>query len=99
MYQLNPDVATWSSTLKTNIILADIYDVLTCVNANLMAHATGKAAKNPKPYPRPRKEDPGNERHFGSGALPPDELREWFEEKRAENAGSSTGDHNRNTGT
>ena len=84
MHQLNPDVATWSSTVKTNVILADIYDVLTCINANLMAHATGKPGKRPKPYPRPNRTDPENERHFGRDALPPDELRKWFENKRAE---------------
>ena len=85
MRQLNPDATTWSSTLKTNAILADIYDLLASINANLIAHATGRPGKRPKPYPRPNKgKDPENERHFGRDALPPDELRKWFENKRAE---------------
>ena len=99
MQELNPEAATWSTTTKTNAILADIYDVLALINANLIALASKRAAKQPKPYPRPRRKENENERHFGSGALPPDELREWFNRKRAENAGSSTGDNNRHTGS
>ena len=99
MGELNADVAEWSSTTKTNAILADIFDILSRINANLVAVGSGKPAKTPKPYPRPVKRESENEQHFGSGALPPDELRKWIEEKRKEYAGSSTGDNNRNTGT
>lgn len=99
MREINPEAAAWASTMKTNAILADIYDLLAHINANLVAHASGKPARTPKLYPRLKKQEPDNEQHFGRGALPPEELRKWFEEKRAENAGSSTGDHNRNTGT
>lgn len=101
MKEINPDVAEWSGALKTNAILADIYDILAAINANLVAMGTHKSAKNPKPYPRPVKREPENERHFGSGALPPDELRKWIENKRKEYAGnrSSAGDDNRNTGS
>lgn len=85
MREINPELSVWSGTLKTNAILADIYDVLTSINANLIAHATGRPGKRPKPYPRPKtKNDPENERHFGRGALPSAELRKWFEKKRAE---------------
>ena len=92
--QLDPETAAWASTIKTNAILADIFDILATINANLMAVGSGKAARRPKPYPRPGKRSPDNEQHFGSGALPPDELRKWIEEKR--NANSSTGDHTGN---
>ena len=99
MREINPEVSTWSSTAKTNAILADIYDLLAQLNANLVAHATGRAAKRPKLYPRPAKHDPENERHFGSKGLPPDELRKWIEEKRKQHAESSKRNHNRYTGS
>ena len=99
MREINPDVWEWSVEQKTNAILADIFDMLANINANLIAGITGKPSKRPKPYPRPVKREAEDEQHFGSGALPPDELRKWMEEKRKEYAGSSTGDDNRNTGT
>ena len=96
MRELNPDVAVWNSTTKTNAILADIFDLLAVINANLTAIGSGKTAKRPKPYPRPHQEAPENEQHFGKGALPVDELHKWIEDKL--NAGSSTGDHIGNAG-
>lgn len=98
MTELNPDISAWASTLKTNAILADIIDMLATINANLMAIGSGKAAKRPKPYPRPGKKPHDEERHFGSGALPPDELRAWFDKKRAEHARSSKRNADGNTG-
>ena len=82
--ELHPEYAVWATQTKTNVILADIFDVLAQINANLVALSSHKAAKQPKPYPRPVQKDPENVRHFGRGALPPDELRAWFEEKRKE---------------
>ena len=82
--ELHPEYAVWATQTKTNVILADIFDVLAQINANLVALGSHKAAKQPKPYPRPVQKDPENVRHFGRGALPPDELRAWFEEKRKE---------------
>ena len=82
--ELHPEYAVWATQTKTNAILADIFDVLNQINANLVALGSHKAAKQPKPYPRPAQKDPENVRHFGRGALPPDELRAWFEKKRKE---------------
>lgn len=82
--EMRPGVETWGTTLKTNMILADIWDVLAMINANIVAVGTHKPAKNPKPYPREWRKDPEHEQHIGSGGLPPDELRKWFEEKRKE---------------
>lgn len=84
MRELNPEAAMWETTMKTNAILADIYDLLNLLNANFVASRSGKATRKPKPYPRPGKKEDNNTRHFGKGALPPDKLREWFEKKRAE---------------
>ena len=87
--ELHPAEAEWATQIKTNKILADIFDMLAQINENLIAIGSGKPAKKLKPYPRPVKKDPENEKHFGRGALPPDELRAWFDKKRTENAGSS----------
>lgn len=85
MRELNPDISAWSTTLKTNAILADIFDVLAMINANLNAIGSGKPAKKPKLYPRPNQKNEG-EQHFGAGALPRDELREWIKKKRTKDA-------------
>lgn len=99
MRELKPELAAWGSTVKTNIILADIFDVLALINANLVAMGSRKPAKKPKPYPRPFKRDESEKQHFGRGALPKDELRKWFEEKRAQHARNSTSDHTGDAGT
>ena len=81
--------------MKTNFLLADIFDMLATINSNLVASASGKPAQKPKKYPRPgrKKDKADNETHFGSGALPPDELERWMEEKRESHARSSSGDN------
>lgn len=84
MQQLNPELAEWGSNVKTNAILADICDMLALINSNLIAMASRKPAKKPKPYPRPGAKGKDGSRHYGSGALPANELHEWIERKRAE---------------
>lgn len=80
--EVNPEASIWGSRAQTNTILADIFDMLANINANLIAIGTKKPAKRVKPYPRPVKKEPENEQHIGSGAMPAAELRKWFEEKR-----------------
>lgn len=83
MRDLHPEAAEWATTLKTNIILADIFDCLAQINSNLIGIGSGKRAKAPKPYPRPKQNKTVHK--LGSGALPADKLREWIEERRAKN--------------
>ena len=80
--ELEPDLSVWAGTLKTNIILADIYDMLAMLNANLCAIGTGKRAQKPKGYSRPG--DRNNQKIGSKNALPPDQLEAWFEKKRKE---------------
>lgn len=69
----------WETTLKTNTILADIFDMLLVIHADLVSWAShGKKKANNKPYPRPGKGEDKNTRKLGSGAMPLDQLREWF---------------------
>lgn len=72
----------WENTVKTNAILADIFDLLQVINGNLIQFATG-GKKKPKinPYPRPGK-DNDNVHKIGKGALPPDELHKWIQERQ-----------------
>ena len=79
--ELDPDLARWASSFKTNAILADIFDMLAMINANICAMGSGKKASKPKTYPRP-----GDKKRqvIGKNALPAEELRKWFDKKREE---------------
>lgn len=70
----------WEDTIQTNIMLADIYDLLQVINANLVTLAKGKH-KQIKPYPRPGHKDE-NTKKIGKGAMPLSKLREWFKERQ-----------------
>ena len=84
MRELYPEESAWHGTLKTNMILADLYDLLAQLNANFVGFAERKPAKKPKAYPRPWRRPDTEERHYGSGALPADELHALIENKRKE---------------
>lgn len=97
--EMNPELSEWSSATKTNAILADIFDALMLINANIVAQGSGKPAKKPKPYPRPGGKKPDQERHFGAKPLPQRELHRWIEERRTRHARNSTSHHKRNSGS
>ena len=79
---LGKSSAIWDSRIKTNAILADIYDLLQQLNANFVAFASGgKTKQKITPYPRPGRED-DNRRKFGKGAMPLDQLRQWIKERQ-----------------
>lgn len=81
MRSLNAEQAEWATRTKTNAILADIFDMLAVINANLCSIGSGKKSKQPKPYPRPGKKD-DNKQTIGSGAVTKQELEDFFERKR-----------------
>jgi len=67
----------WETTLKTNTILADIYDLLQVINSNIVKFATrGKVKKKIQPYPRPGKGD--DNKRIGKGAVSLDAMREFI---------------------
>lgn len=86
---LDEDSALWATTTKTNGILADIFDMLAQINANIVAIGNKKEARDVPRYPRPgvNVEANNNVKKIGSGGLPPDELADWFEMKRRERHG------------
>lgn len=49
MRAMNPEIAEWATPLKTNQIVADVFDATAWANYQ---RAGGKGSK-PKPYPRP----------------------------------------------
>lgn len=66
--ELHPrdEMGKWSTRVKTNAILADLYD------AYAMSHA--KRGHKPKPYPRPN----AKTHDIGSGAIPVSEFMDWW---------------------
>ena len=80
--ELNEEEALWALTMKTNGILADIFDMLSRINTNLVAIAEKKKATPITPYPRPGVEQSDdNTQRIGSGALPVSDLHSWMEEQ------------------
>ena len=70
----------WEDTLRTNAILADIYDLLQVIHADICALG-GNKKKKITPYPRPGTEE--KNKRIGSGAIPANKLREWIKERQA----------------
>ena len=87
-HELEPDIAAFSSRYRTNSILADIFDILSQINANLVAGFSHKGATKPKKYPRP---GDGEKRRIGKGSMTVSELAGWFAEKRKRNGGGTSG--------
>lgn len=74
-----PEYYQWASTAKTNSLLADIFDMLAQINANMLAISSHKPAKRVKPIARPGKQK--DEKKIGT-PMPKNKLRDWIEEKR-----------------
>lgn len=75
MRALHPEVAEWSSRIKTNSILADAVDVAQWANYQ---RGGGRGSK-PKPYPRPGDRQ---RKKFGTRLMSPAEAREWLAKRR-----------------
>ena len=80
-YELDPDMAKWSTTLKTNEILADICDLLSVISAQLRVISSHKRGKKPEPYKRPWLKDSNNQK-IGKGALSITDMREWIKNRQ-----------------
>ena len=59
------EVGEWSTVKKTNIILADLFDVFVAANT--------KKGRKAKQYPRPKQKH-----KIGSGAVPISEFWDWW---------------------
>lgn len=85
---MNPEIAGFASTIKTNAILADIYDMLAQINANLVAGFSRKRTQKPKRYPRPGDDD---KRKIGKDSMSANDLDRWFAEKKRQRGGGTNG--------
>lgn len=69
----------WETTLKTNEILANVYDILQLIDNHLCRFISrGKSKPKFTPYPRPGKDKNKTVRKIGSGPMTPDELKKWY---------------------
>lgn len=64
--------------VKTNEILADIYDLIAVFRYEVTAMISGKRPKKPKFYDRPHKKETTK---IGKGALLKNDLRKWINSK------------------
>lgn len=87
--EIEPDIAAFSSRFKTNAILADIYDVLAQINANLVGGFSRKRSQKPRRYPRP---GDNSKRHIGKNdSMTVNELDSWFAQKKQKHGGGKSG--------
>lgn len=87
-HEIEPDIAAFSSRFRTNAILADIYDILSQINANLVAGFSRKRTQKPRRYPRPGDND---KRRIGKDSLTVNELDSWFAKKKQQRGGGASG--------
>lgn len=80
--ELDPEASSWSTTYKTNLMLADVIDYLAQLTA-ILIKAHGGRPRKPKPYPRPG-DTKKKSKTFGgkASAMQPDKMREWIEKRR-----------------
>lgn len=80
---MHRDEAAWASTIKTNVILADLYDSLTALRYEIALMNTPKGRRRPdKPVPYPRfwvKEKSGKgTKRYGRDPVPLSEFDRWW---------------------
>lgn len=85
--KINPELSEWGSRIKTNYILADIYDQLAVTNALLKTEISRKKSRQPEPYKRPGQKKTRTQ-HMGSGPLESIEaMREWIRQRQVRKDG------------
>ena len=78
--KLNPDWSEWGTAIKTNLILADIFDQLSVTNMLLRALVTRKPSKPHEPYKRPGQK---KTRRMGKAPLASvQDMREWIRQRQ-----------------
>lgn len=75
---IDEDSSRWATQMKTNEILADLYDLMALFRVEMASMITGKRPKKPVPYKRPHKDD---KKKVGRGAMLKEDLRKWINNK------------------
>lgn len=81
---MHPDEAQWCSGLKTNILLADIYDAISAMRYQHACSCTPRGRRRPappEPYPRFWSKKPRGEKRYGSKPIPIARFDEWWNSK------------------
>lgn len=87
--KLNPEVSEWTTALKTNYILADIFDQLSITNMLLRILVTHKKSRQPEPYKRPGAKK-SKVQHMGKKPLAGiAEMREWIRQRQVKKNGGN----------
>ena len=87
--KINPEMSEWASQIKTNYILADIYDQLSATNMMLRALVTHKRSRPPEPYKRPGMKDKRVQRMGSKPLESVTEMREWIRRRQVIEDGGS----------
>ena len=69
----------WASTMKTNSMLADLFDKLNEFEYNYIRANSKTKPKQPKPYPRPWLEK--DTKKYGKDPVPISEFWDWWNSK------------------
>lgn len=83
--KMNPEWSEWATPIKTNLILADIFDQLSVTNMLLRALVTHKPSKPHEPYKRPGQK---KTRRMGKAPLASvQDMREWIRQRQVKTDG------------
>lgn len=74
----------WSTQLRTNAMLADLYDAISALRYTVAASRSKKKIKRPKPYPRPWAKE--KTRKFGKDPIPVKDFWNWWDKQLKEAA-------------
>ena len=75
------DAERWTNGDATASILADLFDLVAQLRAEMAVKGSGKKPKHMKPYPRPGVTPKGT-RHMGKDPIPVSEFEDWWESKK-----------------
>ena len=79
--EIHPEIGDWGTVLRTNVILADIYDCLAQINLNMIGGFNHKKGRQADKYPRPWMKK--KEKKIGK-PMKRDALHKWIEKRRRE---------------
>lgn len=82
------DAERWARGEATAAILADIFDAVRVLDADVMHKGTRRKPKQPKPYPRPWAKEKGSV-HIGKDPLPIGEFEKWWTAEPTEGGGAN----------
>ena len=85
--ELHPELSEWSTTLRTNVILADIYDQLSITNALIRTILSRKKSKQPDPYKRPWVKNDRTQRIGKKPLGSVKEMKEWIRQRQVRKDG------------